>query len=108
MATRRGGRDLSVVFETRLFFDEEYSQEYRLLWKYLSPSLQFIKPFPLLRMEKDDQIIRLNDEDVRGKDPNYIFERLKALKTNLKNTTPRGSEVLKLTCIKGKDLIPTM
>ena len=106
MATRGGGRDLSVIVETRFFFDKEFSDDYCLLWKCLSPSLQFSEPFPLLRLEKNDQLIRLNDEDIRGKSPKYVFDRLKGLKVNEKDTNPRGLEVVRLVCIKGKDLIP--
>ena len=106
MATRGGGRDLANIVETRLFFDKEFKNDYCTLWQCLSPSLQFTEPFPLLRFEKDDQLIRLNNEDIRGRNPEYVFQKLQNLKVNSRESQPRSNEVLKLTFIRGKDVIP--
>ena len=67
--TRSGGRDTSRIFEICLFFDEGHTDGYFLLENCLSTSLQLINGFPLLRLEQNDQLIKINDIDVRQSKP---------------------------------------
>ena len=99
--TRAGGRDTSRIIEIRVFFDEELAERYSSFTKYLGPSLQFVKPFELLGIEERDQLIKVSDIDVRQMNPGNVADILKQLRHKI----PR-EELLKLTYVKGSNLIP--
>lgn len=120
---RIGGRDTSRIIEIRLFFDNGHTDGYLSLPSCLSPTLQLIKAFPLLRLEQNDQIIKINDIDVRQRNPEQVLAILESLTINGKPSeppakdellpptkdelpTPKKDQLLYLTYIKGTDLKP--
>ena len=113
--TRSGGRDQSRIIEVRSYFDKGDNDAYLSLPEHLGSSLQLIKEFPLLRLEQNDLIIKINNIDVRQSNPEQILAILKGLKINEKageplsvgNNLPTAKdEFLHLTYIKGTDVRP--
>ena len=121
--TRSGSRDTSRIIEIRLFFDEGHTDDYLSLLSCLSSSLQLIKGFPLLRLEENDQIIKINEIDVRHCKPEQVLAILEGLNingkavetlakdevlppTNDEPPPPKKDQLLYLTYIKGTDLQP--
>ena len=109
--TRSGGRDQSRIIEIRSYFDKGDNDAYLSLPEHLGSSLQLIKEFPLLRLEQNDLIIKINDIDVRQSNPEQILAILKGLKINeplsVGNNLPTAKdEFLHLTYIKGTDVRP--
>ena len=113
--TRSGGRDQSRIIEIRSYFDKGDNDAYLSLPEHLGPSLQLIGEFPLLRLEQNDLIIKINDIDVRQSNPEQILAILKGLKINEKDVEPLSvgknlptakDELLYLTYIKGTDVRP--
>ena len=107
MATRRGGRDTSKIIEVQAFLDQDQRSNYLKLEECLSPTLQLTKPFPLLHIEENDQIIKINNIDVRQSSLEQFMTILKGLTPNYIDVgSPNGDEILKLTYIKGSDFKP--
>ena len=107
MATGRRGRDTSKIIQVQAFLDHDQRGNYLKLEECLSPTLQLTKPFPLLRIEENDQIIKINNVDVRQSNLAQFMEILKGLTPNWIDVgSPNGDEILKLTYIKGSDLKP--
>ena len=105
--TRSGGRDTSRIIEIRLFFDVGHTDSYLSLPSCLSPSLQLIEEYPLLRLEKNDQLIKINKIDVRQSTPEHVLGILESLTiTKEASGPPKKDELLYLTYIKGTDLQP--
>ena len=105
--SRKRSRDTSCIIETRLFFDEGHTDDYLSLPSYLSPSLQLIKDYPLLRLEKNDQLIKINKIDVRQSTPEQVLGILESLTiTKEASEATTKDELLYLTYIKGTDLQP--
>ena len=113
--TRSGGRDQSRIIEIRSYFDKGDNDAYLSLPEHLGPSLQLIGEFPLLRLEQNDLIIKINDIDVRQSNPEQVLAILKGLKINEKDVEPLSvgknlptakDELLYLTYIKGTDVRP--
>ena len=74
-----------------------------------------IREFPLLRLEQNDLIIKINDIDVRQSNPEQFLAILKGLTINEKAGEPLSvgknlptakDEFLYLTYIKGTDVRP--
>ena len=112
---RSGSRDTSRIIEIRLFFDEGHTDGYLSLANCLSTSLQLINGFPLLRLEQNDQLIKINDIDVRQSKPEQILAILESLTINGEASEPltkdnllppKKDQILYLTYIKGTDLQP--
>ena len=107
MATGRRGRDTSKIIQVQAFLDQDQRGNYLKLEECLSPTLQLIKPFPLLHIEENDQIIKINNIDVRQSSLEQFMTILKGLTPNYTDGgSPNGDEILKLTYIKGSDLKP--
>ena len=113
--TRNGGRDQSTIIEIRSYFDRGDNDVYLSLPEHLGPSLQLIREFPLLRLEQNDLIIKINDIDVRQSNPEQFLAILKGLTINEKAGEPLSvgknlptakDEFLYLTYIKGTDVRP--
>ena len=121
--TRSGGRDASQIIEIRSFLDKEAITTFLSLLECLSPSLQLIQEFPLLQLKEKDQILKINNTDVRQFTPEQVYAILKGLNYNGKELvpptdeellpsaegdvpTPAKKELLSLTYIKGADLRP--
>ena len=109
--TRSGGRDTSRIIEIHLFFDKQHKDDYLSICQYLSSTLQIIRPFPLLCLEENDQIIKVNDKDVRQCTVEQLANILNGLTPNDYNPenecqTPAKEQLLHLTYIKGEDLQP--
>jgi hypothetical protein len=121
--TRSGGRDVSQIIEIRSFLDKEAITIFLSLLECLSPSLQLIQEFPLLHLEEKDQILKINNTDVRQFTPEQVHAILKGLNYNGKELVPPTDEellpsaegdvpppvkdeLLFLTYIKGADLRP--
>ena len=107
MATGRRGRDTSKIIQVQAFLDQDQRGNYLKLEECLSPTLQLTKPFPLLHIEENDQIIKINNIDVRQSSLEQFMTILKGLTPNYIDAgSPNGDEILKLTYIKGSDLKP--
>ena len=107
MATGRRGRDTSKIIQVQAFLDQDQRGNYLKLEECLSPTLQLTKPFPLLHIEENDQIIKINNIDVRQSSLEQFMTILKGLTPNYIDVgSPKGDEILKLTYIKGSDLKP--
>ena len=113
--TRSGGRDQSRIIEIRSYFDKGDNDAYLSLPEHLDSSLQLIKEFPLLQLEQNDLIIKINGIDVRQSNPEQVLAILKGLKINEKDVEPLSvgknlptakDELLYLTYIKGTDVRP--
>ena len=73
--------------------------------------MQLTKPFPLLRLETNDQIVQINDTDVRQSNPEQFLLTLKGLASNKLSfgDAPKiqsKDQLLFLTYIKGNDVLP--
>ena len=107
MATGRRGRDNSKIIAVQAFLDQDQRGNFLKLEECLSPTLQLTKPFPLLHIEENDQIIKINNIDVRQSSLEQFMTILKGLTPNWIDVgSPNGDEILKLTYIKGSDLKP--
>ena len=121
--TRSGGRDTSRIIEIRAFLDKELITTLFSLVESLSPSLQLIQKFPLLGLEEQDQILKINKTDVRQFTPEQVRAALKGLNYYGKELVPptdeevlpsaegdgpppAKDELLFMTYIKGADLRP--
>lgn len=109
--TRSGRRDQSRIIEIRSYFDKGDNDAYLSLPEHLDSSLQLIKEFPLLQLEQNDLIIKINNIDVRQSNPEQILALLKGLTISEplavgKNLSTAKDELLYLTYIKGTDVRP--
>ena len=104
---RTSQRDVSQIIELKFYMDQEYHSDFVSLADCLSPTLpQLFKPFPALRLEMNDMIIKFNDKDVRDKTPEYIRDLLIRLDVNYKEPMYESENTLVITFIKGKDFRP--
>ena len=106
MSTRLGGRDTGQVIELSFYNDEEFSQEHVEFLDCVGPTLKMEDCFPLFRIEKGDQIIKLNKIDMRTKSKEDFMNVYSSLDVNYKEAKTKGKEVVRITYIPAKDVKP--
>ena len=106
MSTRLGGRDTGKVIELSFYNDDEYLTEHLEFLDCVGPTLKMSDCFPLFRLEKGDQIIKLNKIDVRTKTKEDFMDLFNSLDVNFKEATKKGKEVVRITYIPAKDVKP--
>ena len=106
MSTRLGGRDTGKVIELSFYNDEEFSTEEIEFLDCVGPTLKMEDCFPLFRLEKGDQIIKLNNSDMRTKTKEDFMNMFSSLDVNFKESKKKGKEVVQITYIQANDVKP--
>lgn len=106
MTLRSGNRDVAVISRLHIFIDQEYHQEYIEISNCLTDGGKFEKPFSPLSFEVNDQMLQVNQTDVRSLTSIQIHQLIKGLKSNDQGFLPRRQEVLTIIYVRADDFNP--